>query len=65
MDYDLDLISPTSTYCFPEDLAVAAQQLWQDPTIPKLLDKHSSEFYLMDSAPLYAPLPPSGRQRSY
>jgi len=51
MDYDLDLISPASTYCFPEDLAMAAQQLWQDPVIPKLLDEHASEFYLMDSAP--------------
>jgi len=54
MDYDLDLISSASTYCFPEDLALAVQQLWQDPVIPKLLDDHSSEFYLMDSAPLYA-----------
>jgi guanine nucleotide-binding protein subunit alpha len=53
MDYDLDLVSPASTYCFPEDLALAVQQLWQDPVIPKLLDNHSSEFYLMDSAPLY------------
>ena len=51
MEYDLDLISPVSTYCFPEDLAMAAQQLWQDPIIRKLLDSHSSEFYLMDSAP--------------
>ena len=54
MDYDLDLISHTSTYCFPEDLALAVQQLWQDPIIRTLLDSHSSEFYLMDSAPLYA-----------
>ena len=51
MDFDLDLISPTSTYCFPEDLALAIQHLWRDPIIPKLLDHHSSEFYLMDSAP--------------
>jgi len=54
MDYDLDLISPASTYCFPEDLALAVQHLWRDPAIPKLLDEHASEFYLMDSAPLYA-----------
>ena len=54
MDYDLDLISPASTYCFPEDLALAVQSLWRDPAIPKLLDEHPSEFYLMDSAPLYA-----------
>jgi guanine nucleotide-binding protein G(i) subunit alpha len=51
MDYDLDLISSSSTYCFPEDLALSIQQLWRDPIIPKLLDSHSSEFYLMDSAP--------------
>lgn len=54
MDYDLELISPASTYCFPEDLALAVQQLWQDPVISRLLDDHPSEFYLMDSAPLYA-----------
>jgi hypothetical protein len=52
MDYDLDLISSSSTYCFPEDLALSVQQLWRDPIITKLLDEHSSEFYLMDSAPL-------------
>lgn len=51
MDYDIDLISPSSAYCFPEDVASAAQQLWRDPVISKLLDNHSSEFYLMDSAP--------------
>jgi guanine nucleotide-binding protein G(i) subunit alpha len=51
MDYDVDLISATSTFCYPEDLALAIQRLWQDPVIPKLLDNHSSEFYLMDSAP--------------
>ena len=54
MDYDLDLISPASTYCFPEDLALSVQQLWRDPVISKLMDNHTSEFYLMDSAPLYA-----------
>ena len=54
MDYDLDLISPASTYCFPEDLALSVYDLWRDPAIPKLLDEHASEFYLMDSAPLYA-----------
>jgi len=54
MDYDLDLISPASTYCFPEDLALAIQDLWGDPAIPKLLDEHASDFYLMDSAPSYA-----------
>lgn len=51
MDYDVDLISPASAYCYPEDLAHAIRQLWRDPVIPKLIDKHSSEFYLMDSAP--------------
>lgn len=51
MDYDVDLISSASNYCYPEGLALAAQQLWRDPIITKLLDNHSSEFYLMDSAP--------------
>ena len=53
MGYDLEPISP-STHYLPEDLALAIQQLWRDPAIPKLLDEHSSEFDLMDSAPLYA-----------
>lgn len=53
MDYDVDLISPASAYCYPEDLAHAIRQLWRDPVIPKLIDKHSSEFYLMDSAPYF------------
>lgn len=56
MDFDVDLISTVPTYCYPEDLAMAIQQLWQDPVIPKLLDNHSSEFYLMDSAPWYVSL---------
>jgi guanine nucleotide-binding protein G(i) subunit alpha len=36
----------------PLDLRVgqAISALWQDPCIPKVLE-HSSEFYLMDSAP--------------
>ena len=54
MDYDSGLISPSACY-ISEDLALAVQQLWRDPAIPKLLDEHSSEFYLMDSAPLYVP----------
>lgn len=52
MDFDLELISPVSSYCYSEDLAMAIQHLWQDPIIPKLLE-HSSEFYLMDSAPYF------------
>lgn len=50
MDYDIDLISPSPTFCFPEDLALAIKELWQDPMVTKLMDLHISEFYLMDSA---------------
>ena len=39
----------------PEDAltpetADAIEVLWRDPVIPRLLDEHGSEFYLMDSA---------------
>lgn len=50
MDYDISLISASMSFCYPEDLALSIQRLWQDPIIPKLMDYHSSEFYLMDSA---------------
>jgi guanine nucleotide-binding protein G(i) subunit alpha len=35
---------------FPPDIAEAIHQLWKDPIITKILDEHSSDFYLMDSA---------------
>jgi guanine nucleotide-binding protein G(i) subunit alpha len=35
---------------FAPEIAEAIDQLVKDPEIPKLIDEHSSEFYLMDSA---------------
>ncbi|KAF8953002.1 guanine nucleotide binding protein, alpha subunit [Flammula alnicola] len=35
---------------FPTEIAEAIHQLWKDPIIQKIMDEHSSEFYLMDSA---------------
>ncbi|KAH6867478.1 G-protein alpha subunit [Coprinopsis sp. MPI-PUGE-AT-0042] len=35
--------------CISSKIAEVINQLWQDPTIPKTMDKHSSQFYLMDS----------------
>ena len=48
--YDLDLSSIDSNFRFPEQLALSINQLWRDPVIPQIMDNHSSEFYLMDSA---------------
>ncbi|KAJ7594999.1 guanine nucleotide binding protein, alpha subunit [Mycena floridula] len=39
-----------SAYILSPEIADAIHQLWQDPIIPKIMDEHSSEFYLMDSA---------------
>jgi guanine nucleotide-binding protein G(i) subunit alpha len=50
LDYNLSVASDNPSYYFPEDLAEAIRQLWQDPIIQKIMDHHSSEFYLMDSA---------------
>ncbi|KAF8637688.1 hypothetical protein AX16_010763 [Volvariella volvacea WC 439] len=38
---------------FPPELAEAINQLWKDPIIPKIMDEHFSQFYLMDSAPYF------------
>ncbi|TFK20026.1 heterotrimeric G-protein alpha subunit, GPA3-like protein [Coprinopsis marcescibilis] len=46
LDYRLDGETP---YFSPE-IAEAIDQLWKDPIIPKIMDEHSSKFYLMDSA---------------
>ncbi|KAF7297814.1 Heterotrimeric G-protein alpha subunit [Mycena kentingensis (nom. inval.)] len=35
------------------DTADAIELLWRDPVVPRLLDEHGSEFYLMDSAPYF------------
>lgn len=48
LDYRPD--SETSNTFFPPDIAEAIHQLWKDPIITKIMDEHSSDFYLMDSA---------------
>ena len=48
LEYRLDKQSD-SPY-FPYEIAKAIDQLWKDPIIPKIMDEHSSDFYLMDSA---------------
>lgn len=48
--YELDPTSVDSNFLFPEQLALSINQLWRDPVIPQIMDYHSSEFYLMDSA---------------
>ena len=48
LDYRPD--SETSNLYFPSDIAEAIHQLWKDPIITKIMDEHTSEFYLMDSA---------------
>jgi guanine nucleotide-binding protein G(i) subunit alpha len=35
---------------FDPVIALLIRQLWQDPNIARVMDNHSSEFYLMDSA---------------
>ena len=47
---ELDLSSVDSSFRFPEQLASSINRLWHDPAIPQIMDYHSSEFYLMDSA---------------
>jgi guanine nucleotide-binding protein subunit alpha len=37
-------------FVFDPEIALLIHQLWQDPVIPRVMDNHSSEFYLMDSA---------------
>ena len=48
LDYRLDVHGDTP-YFSPE-IAEAIDRLWKDPIIPKIMDEHSSKFYLMDSA---------------
>ncbi|KAG5720177.1 Guanine nucleotide-binding protein subunit alpha [Termitomyces sp. T112] len=35
---------------FDPAVASAIHQVWKDPVVPKVMDEHSSDFYLMDSA---------------
>jgi hypothetical protein len=44
LDYRPD--SETSNSYFPADIAEAIHQLWKDPKITKIMDEHSSDFYL-------------------
>ena len=44
------LHTESSTFFFDPEIARAAQNLWNDEIMPALMD-HSSDFYLMDSAP--------------
>ncbi|KAF8957887.1 heterotrimeric G-protein alpha subunit, GPA3-like protein [Flammula alnicola] len=48
LDFRLDTTS--STPYFPPEIAEAIHKLWKDSIIPKMMDGHSSDFYLMDSA---------------
>ena len=47
LEYNLD---PDPHGALEPRVAEAIYSLWKDPCIPKIMD-HSSEFYLMDSAP--------------
>ena len=48
LEYRLDMQSGNPY--FSTEIAEAINQLWKDPIIPKIMDDHSSHFYLMDSA---------------
>ena len=43
-------IDPSPDVVFSSEIADAIHQLFHDPMIPTLMDHHSSELYLMDSA---------------
>ncbi|KAF9521784.1 heterotrimeric G-protein alpha subunit, GPA3-like protein [Crepidotus variabilis] len=49
LDFKLDEGNDQDIY-FPPEIAEAIHQLWKDPIIPKIMDEHASDFYLMDSA---------------
>ena len=49
-EYELDPPFIDSNFLLPEKLALSIKRLWNDPVIPQIMDYHSSEFYLMDSA---------------
>jgi guanine nucleotide-binding protein subunit alpha len=40
----------TEEHLLSPAIADAINQVWQDPVVKRILDEHSSEFYLMDSA---------------
>lgn len=43
-------VGSSSTFVLPQEIADAIHAVWQDPIIPSIMDLHSSDFYLMDSA---------------
>jgi guanine nucleotide-binding protein G(i) subunit alpha len=45
-------LTPDAEYTLPSSLADAIESVWQDPVMQTVLD-HSTEFYLMDSAPYF------------
>jgi guanine nucleotide-binding protein G(i) subunit alpha len=48
--FDLEKASEDPLFSFPQDIALAIFNLWQDPAITNMMDMYSSHFYLMDSA---------------
>jgi guanine nucleotide-binding protein subunit alpha len=48
--FDFEAASQDPLFYFPEDIAISILSLWQDPIVKKMMDLHSSHFYLMDSA---------------
>lgn len=48
--FDLETATQNPNFFFPLELAVSIIRLWQDPVVKKMMDLHSSHFYLMDSA---------------
>ncbi|PBK86639.1 guanine nucleotide binding protein, alpha subunit [Armillaria gallica] len=47
LDYRLD---ETTAFTLSPEMADAIHQLWQDPIISLMMEEHSSEFHIMDSA---------------
>ncbi|KAF8872817.1 heterotrimeric G-protein alpha subunit, GPA3-like protein [Infundibulicybe gibba] len=47
LDYRL---KPSDDSYFSPEIADAIHRVWKDPVIPKVMDEHSSDFYLTDSA---------------
>lgn len=52
LDYKIDGApgSSASNPYFSPDIADAIHQVWKDPMVAKVMDEHSNNFYLMDSA---------------
>lgn len=48
LDFKLDELD--QDIFIPPEIIQAIHQLWKDPIINKILEDHSGEFYLMDSA---------------